>query len=154
MAGEVVQISRLLDECGLSSFQIKVLIWSVLIALIDGYDIGAIAFAAPHLVADWHVPPSDLKWVLTASNIGVLFGSQIFGWIGDSYGRKTALISSNLFFGVFTFAAAYSTNLTELFWLRTIAGLGIGGVIPNLVAINAESAPRNLRATLAIIAAG
>jgi AAHS family 4-hydroxybenzoate transporter-like MFS transporter len=99
-------------------------------------------------------PPGDLKWVLTASNIGVLFGSQIFGWIGDRYGRKTALIGANLFFGVFTFAAAYSTNLTELFWLRTIAGLGIGGVIPNVVAINAESAPRNLRATLAIIAAG
>jgi AAHS family 4-hydroxybenzoate transporter-like MFS transporter len=154
MAGEVIEVSRLLDERGLSAFQIKVLIWSVLIALIDGYDIGAIAFAAPHLVADWHVPPGDLKWVLTASNIGVLFGSQIFGWIGDRYGRKTALISANLFFGVFTFIAAYSTNLTELFWLRTIAGLGIGGIIPNIVAINAESAPRNLRATLAIIAAG
>jgi MFS transporter, AAHS family, 4-hydroxybenzoate transporter len=154
MAGEDVQVSRLLDERGLSSFQIRVLVWSILIALIDGYDIGAIAFAAPHLVADWHVPPGDLKWVLTASNIGVLFGSQVFGWIGDRYGRKTALISANLFFGVFTFAAAYSTNLTELFWLRSIAGLGIGGVIPNLVAINAESAPRNLRATLAIIAAG
>jgi len=154
MDGEVIQVSRLLDERGLSAFQVKVLIWSVLIALIDGYDIGAIAFAAPHLVADWHVPPGDLKWVLTASNIGVLFGSQIFGWIGDRYGRKTALIGANLFFGVFTFAAAYSTNLTELFWLRTIAGLGIGGVIPNVVAINAESAPRNLRATLAIIAAG
>jgi AAHS family 4-hydroxybenzoate transporter-like MFS transporter len=41
-----------------------------------------------------------------------------------------------------------------LFILRTIAGLGIGGVIPNVVAINAESAPRHLRATLAIIAAG
>jgi MFS transporter, AAHS family, 4-hydroxybenzoate transporter len=39
-----------------------------------------------------------------------------------------------------------------LFWLRVIAGLGIGGVIPNVVAINAESAPRSLRATLAIIA--
>jgi AAHS family 4-hydroxybenzoate transporter-like MFS transporter len=57
-------------------------------------------------------------------------------------------------FGVFTFVAAYSTNLTELSWLRLVAGLGIGGVIPNIVAINAESAPRNLRATLAIIAAG
>ena len=154
MAGGDVQVSRLLDERGLSAFQIRVLIWSILIALIDGYDIGAIAFAAPHLVADWHVHPADLKWVLTASNIGVLFGSQIFGWIGDRHGRKTALICCNLFFGVFTFAAAYSTSLTELFWLRTIAGLGIGGVIPNVVAINAESAPRNLRATLAIIAAG
>jgi len=152
--GDVVQVSRLLDERGLSSFQIRVLIWSILIALIDGYDIGAIAFAAPHLIPAWHVPPGDLKWVLTASNIGVLFGSQIFGWIGDRYGRKTALIGANIFFGIFTFAAAYATNLTELFWLRTVAGLGIGGVIPNVVAINAESAPRNLRATLAIVAAG
>src|SRR5271155_5603593 len=155
MAGEPeIQVSRLLDERGLSSFQIRMLIWTILIGIIDGYDIGAIAFAAPHLIPEWHVQPSDLKWVLTASNIGVLFGSQLMGWIGDRYGRKTALISSNLLFGVLTFAAAYSTDLTQLFWLRFFAGFGIGGVIPNLVAINAESAPRHLRATLAIIAVG
>jgi MFS transporter, AAHS family, 4-hydroxybenzoate transporter len=155
MAGEPeVQVSHLLDEHGLGAFQIKLIFWSVLIALIDGYDIGAIAFAAPHLIQEWHIEPKSLGLVLTASNFGVLFGSQIFGWIGDRYGRKTALISANLLFGVFTYWAAYSTNLTELFWLRSIAGLGIGGVIPNVVAINAESAPRNLRATMAIIATG
>ncbi len=155
MAGEAeVQVSRLLDEHGLGAFQIKLILWSTLIAFIDGYDIGAVAFAAPHLIQGWHVPPKSLGWVLTASNFGVLFGSQIFGWVGDRYGRKTSLIVCNLLFGVFTYWAAYSTNLTELFILRTIAGLGIGGVIPNVVAINAESAPRHLRATLAIIATG
>jgi MFS transporter, AAHS family, 4-hydroxybenzoate transporter len=155
MADEaVVQVSRLLDERGLSSFQIKLIGWSILIAVIDGYDIGAIAFAAPHLIAAWHISPKDLGLVLSASNIGILFGSQIFGWVGDNYGRKTALIASNLLFGALTFAAAYSTDLTELSWLRFFAGLGIGGVIPNVVALNAESAPRNLRATLAIIAVG
>jgi AAHS family 4-hydroxybenzoate transporter-like MFS transporter len=92
--------------------------------------------------------------VLSASNIGVLFGSALFGWIGDHYGRKPALIGANILFGVFTFIAAYSTDLTQLFWLRLIAGVGIGGVIPNLVAICTESAPRNLRATLPIIAIG
>ena len=150
----VVEVSRLLDERGLSSFQIKLIVWSILIAMIDGYDIGAIAFAAPHLITDWHISPKALGFVLSASNIGVLFGSQIFGWIGDVYGRKAALITANLLFGVLTYWAAYSTNLTELSWLRFFAGLGIGGVIPNVVAINAESAPRNLRATLAIIAVG
>ncbi len=149
-----IYVSRLLDERGLSAFQIRVLVWSVLMALIDGYDIGAIAFAAPHLVASWHIPRSALGPVLSASNIGVLFGSALFGFIGDRYGRKTALIAANVLFGVLTVAAAYSTDLTQLFWLRLIAGFGIGGVIPNLVSINAESAPRNLRATLAIIAAG
>jgi len=155
MAGQTeIQVSRLLDERGLSSFHINLLIWSVLIGIIDGYDIGAVAFAGPHLVHDWHLHPGDLKWVLTASNIGVLFGSQLMGWVGDRYGRKTALISANLLFGVLTFVAAYATDLTELFWLRFFAGFGIGGVIPNVVAINAESAPRRLRATLAIIAVG
>jgi MFS transporter, AAHS family, 4-hydroxybenzoate transporter len=149
-----VQVSHFLDERGLGPFQIKLIVWSALLAMIDGYDIGAIAFAAPHLIQEWHVPPKTLGLVLSASNIGVLFGSQIFGWIGDRYGRKTALILANLLFGIFTFIAAWSTDLTQLSWLRFVAGLGIGGVIPNLVSINAESAPRNLRATLAIIAAG
>ena len=151
----VVQVSRLLDERGLSSFQITLMIWSILLALIDGYDIAAIAVAAPHLVRDWHLANRGaLGPVLSASLIGILFGSAIFGWIGDRYGRKMALISSNLLFGVFTWIAAYATNLDQMFWLRLIAGLGIGGVIPNIVAINAESAPRRLRATLALITVG
>ncbi len=155
MAGDPeIQVSRLLDERGFGPFQIRMLIWTIILGMIDGYDIGAIAFAAPHLVRDWHLQPSDLKWVLTASNIGVLFGSQLMGFVGDRYGRKTALIVSNLLFGVLTFAAAYSTDLTQMFWLRFFAGFGIGGVIPNIVAINAESAPRRLRATIAIIAVG
>src|SRR5215831_17256262 len=150
----VIQVSRLLDERGLSSFQVKVLAWSLFIALIDGYDIGAIAFAAPSLAKEWDLKPGSLGPVLSASLIGILFGSAIFGWVGDRYGRKAALVLSNLLFGVFTLAAAFSTNLDQMFWLRLLAGLGIGGVIPNVVAINAESAPRELRATLAIIAVG
>jgi len=150
----VVQVSRMLDERGIGSFQIKLLIWSFFVVLIDGYDIGAIAFAAPHLVKDWGVSPHSLGPVFSASLIGILFGSALFGFIGDRYGRKAALIWSNLLFGVFTYAAAHATNLDQMFWLRLIAGLGIGGVIPNIVAINAESAPRKHRATMAIIAVG
>jgi MFS transporter, AAHS family, 4-hydroxybenzoate transporter len=150
----VVQVSRMLDERGIGSFQIKLLIWSFFVVLIDGYDIGAIAFAAPHLIKDWKIAPHALGPVFSASLIGILFGSALFGWIGDRYGRKAALIWSNLLFGVFTYAAAYATNLDQMFWLRLVAGLGIGGVIPNIVAINAESAPRRYRATMAIIAVG
>jgi MFS transporter, AAHS family, 4-hydroxybenzoate transporter len=149
-----IQVSRFLDEYGLGSFQIKLIIWSVVMAVIDGYDFSAIAFAAPHLIREWHIAPKDMGLVLSASNFGVLFGSQIFGWVGDRYGRKTALILCNLLFGTLTYAASYSTNLTEMTWLRFFAGFGIGGIIPNMVAINTESAPRNLRATLAMIAAG
>ena len=150
----VVQVSRLLDERGLSSFQIMLIVWSFFIVLIDGYDIAAIAFAAPSLAREWALKPGALGPVFSASLIGILFGSALFGFVGDRYGRKAALVWANLVFGVFTLGAAYSTNLDQMFWLRLLAGLGIGGVIPNVVAINAESAPRKLRATLAIIAVG
>ncbi len=155
MADEpVVPVSRLLDERGVSSFHIKLIIWSVFIAFIDGYDIGAIAVAAPELVRSWHVSRAALGPVFSASLIGILFGSAIFGWIGDRYGRKTSILGSLVVFGVFTWAAAYATNLDQMFWLRLLAGLGIGGVIPNMVAINIESAPRKSRGTLALIATG
>jgi AAHS family 4-hydroxybenzoate transporter-like MFS transporter len=150
----VVAVSRLLDERGLSSFHIKLLIWSLFIVLIDGYDIGAIAFAAPSLVRAWGIDREALGPVFSASLVGILFGSAIFGWVGDRYGRKAALVGSLLLFGIFTWIAAYSSTITQMFWLRLIAGIGIGGVIPNVIAINIESAPRRLRATLGLIAVG
>ena len=153
--GQVVQVSRFIDERGFSAFHVKLLIWSLFMVFIDGYDIGAIGFAAPELVKAWGITDRGaLGPVFSASLIGILFGSAIFGFIGDRYGRKAALIIANLVFGIFTLIAAYATNLQEMFWLRLLAGLGIGGVIPNVIAINAESAPRKLRATLAIIAVG
>ena len=150
----VVQVSHLLDERGVTSFHVKLIVWSLFIAFIDGYDISAIALAAPHLVAAWHVSPAALGPVFSASLVGILFGSAAFGWIGDRYGRKTALIGSLLLFGAFTWIAAYATNLEQMFWLRLVAGLGIGGVIPNMIAINIESAPRQSRGTLGLIATG
>ena len=77
MADKVVPVSRLLDERGLSSFQIKLLIWSFFIVLIDGYDIAAIAFAAPSLVKEWALKPGALGPVFSASLIGILFGSAL-----------------------------------------------------------------------------
>jgi MFS transporter, AAHS family, 4-hydroxybenzoate transporter len=147
-----VEVSRLLDRRGLAPFHIRLLAWSLALVLIDGYDIASIAFAAPSLMRAWSLEPADFGPVFSASLGGVLFGSALFGWIGDRYGRKTALVGANLLFGVFTLAAAFATAPGQMFWLRLLAGLGIGGVIPNVVAVNAECAPPRLRATLAIVA--
>jgi AAHS family 4-hydroxybenzoate transporter-like MFS transporter len=150
----VVAVSTLLDQRGITSFHVRLIFWSALIALFDGYDIAAISLAAPHLVREWHVDRSALGPVLSASLVGILFGSMLFGWIGDRYGRKKALLGSLFLFGVFTWLGAHATNLTQMTWLRLIAGFGIGGVIPNMIAINIESAPRRLRGTLGLIATG
>ena len=155
MAGAAeVQVSHFLDEHGLGSFQIRLLVWSVLIALIDGYDIGAIAFAAPHLIQEWHILAEGARPCAERQQYRRAVRLADFRLGRRPLRPQDRAHLCNFLFGVFTFAAAYSTDLSQLSWLRFVAGLGIGGVIPNMVAINAESAPRNLRATLAIIAAG
>src|SRR5262245_36665127 len=71
----------------------------------------------------------------------------IFGYICDRFGRKKAIVAGSLFFGALTLASVWVTSLNQLMLLRFIAGIGMGGVIPNSVALVAEYAPKRLRAT-------
>ena len=131
----VIEVSRLLDERGLSAFHIKLIIWSLFIALIDGYDIAAISFAGPSLVQSWGIEKSALGPVFSASLFGILIGSAFFGWVGDRFGRKAALVSSNLWFGIFTLIAAFSINLNQLLWHfhnSVLVGFGRPIVLPPL----------------------
>ena len=71
MAGETeVQVSHFLDEHGVGAFQIKLILWSVLIAFIDGSHIGAIAFAAPSLIKEWHIAPRSSAFSSAPSTLG------------------------------------------------------------------------------------
>ena len=92
------------------------------LAVIAGACTLAVAFAAPHLIQSWHIPPKSLGLVLTASNFGVLIGSQIFGWVGDRIGRKLVIWCSILGILPFTLALPYA----NLFWtgiLTVVIGL-------------------------------
>ncbi len=149
--GRTIDVSQLIDERGISGFNLWLVFLVFFVVLFDGYDIGAVAFAAPSLVREWHVDQAALGPVLGASLIGMLFGAPVLGFIGDRFGRKKAIILSCLIFGVFTWAGALATALPHLFWLRLFAGIGIGGLMPNAIALTAEFAPRRYRATMIIV---
>lgn len=147
-----VNVAQLVDERPVSAFHVILVAFSFLIVLSDGYDITAIAFAAPHLIREWAITDrSALGPVFSASLFGILVGSPLFGYVGDRYGRKAATIASCVTFGVFTLAAAWSSSLAEMLWLRALAGLGLGGLMPNMIALTGEYAPRRYRATLIIL---
>jgi MFS transporter, AAHS family, 4-hydroxybenzoate transporter len=147
-----VDVARLIDERPLTAFNIILVAFSFLILVSDGYDISAIGFAAPQLLKAWQITDrAELVPVLTASLVGILVGSPLFGYVGDRYGRKTASVLSCLVFGIFTLAAAWAGSLSEMLVLRGLAGIGLGGLMPNMIALNGEYAPRRFRATLIII---
>jgi MFS transporter, AAHS family, 4-hydroxybenzoate transporter len=147
-----IDVSRLIDERKMNAFNAQLVILSFFVALLDGYDIIAAAVALPNLKAAWGI--TDMRpvgWMLSASLVGILFGAPVFGYIGDRFGRKKAIIGSCLVFGIFTLAAVKAGSISDLMILRFLAGIGIGGIFPNIIALNAEFAPKRIRATMIIL---
>lgn len=146
-ADRTFNIAALIEEQKTGRFAVGLLFWCFLIMLMDGYDQTAVSFAAPAIIKEWHVARGGFGPVFGAGLFGTLIGSFIFGYLGDRLGRKKAIIIGSLFFGVLTLVSVWATSLRDLMLLRFLAGLGMGGVIPNSVALVAEYAPRRLRAT-------
>ena len=147
-----IDVDRLVDDQKVTSFNWMLVVICFIITMIDGYDIAAAPAAGPFFVREWHLAsPAALTWAFSATNFGVLFGAPLFGWIGDRYGRKPAIIVSLVLFGLFTIGVALSRSVDQLTLMRFLTGFGIGGVISNTIALNAEMAPRELRATFIIL---
>jgi MFS transporter, AAHS family, 4-hydroxybenzoate transporter len=140
---KTVDVGRLVDEQPIRAFHIKLVILLFFVLISDGFDLQAIGYAAPGLVKEWHIDRSALGPVFTASLIGMLFGAPLFGWVGDRYGRRFAILSGVFIYGVFALASAASQTESQLLALRfrvratliVIAQLGltVGSMMPAVV---------------------
>ncbi len=148
---QTIDVSRLIDERKISSYNILIVVLCFFATLFDGYDITAAAFAGPFVIKEWGLTNmAAFGPVLSASLFGIFFGSAFFGYIADGWGRKIAILCALCTVGVFTLAAMASGGPTTLAVLRFLAGIGIGGLLPTTIALNAEFAPARARATLII----
>ena len=149
--GKVINVTELVDRQKFGPFHLKLMIWLFLVLILDGYDISAASFANPEIIKQWSLAPESTKYFLTASLFGIMFGAVIFGWFGDKFGRKKAILSAALVFAGATIACALSTTLDALTIFRFLCGVGIGGVMPNTISLAAEMAPKRVQATLIIL---
>ncbi len=142
-----VDVSALIERQKLGGFALGLIAWCFLIVLIDGFDQVAAAFAAPALIHAWHTNAAGFGRVFGVGLFGVLVGSLLLGFSGDRFGRRPTIIYGSLWFGILTLACSYATSLDQLTVLRFLAGIGMGGVVPNTVALVSEYAPKARRAT-------
>lgn len=110
-----------------------------LAAMVEGYDLQAGGVVLAKLVAAFQLTPEQRTWVPTANTIGLLIGALIGGWLADRIGRKKVLQVSMLVFGVFMVGTTYAWDAQSLITLRFLVGLGLGGAMPNIIALLAES---------------
>lgn len=126
-----------------------------LVAALEGYDLQVISSAGPHLQRIMHLTPDQVGWFFSASLIGLAFGAIAGGWLADRYGRKPILAGSVAFLGIFTLATAFATNFESLLTIRILAGVGLGGAIPTLIALVAEvSGGRNTTSAVTTMISG
>src|SRR6476646_8680417 len=149
-----VDVGVLLDEGRSSAYQKLLVVGTALAIVLDGLDTQLIGNAIPALIREWSLPRGAFTTVLALGPLGMMVGGAIGGILGDRVGRRTALLSSVLSFAAMTLAIATVNSLPMLGLFRFLAGLGLGGAMPNAAALASEYVPRRQRAfavTLTIV---
>ncbi|MBV9559615.1 MAG: MFS transporter [Bradyrhizobium sp.] len=126
---------------------IRVTALSFFLMVADSYDVAALSFAVPELTRTWKVDKLAVGGVFSAGLFGLLVGSIVFGFVGDRWGRTKAIAIGSILFGVVTYATGWAASLDQLLIYRFVACVGLGGAVPNAVALTNEFAPKSLRVT-------
>lgn len=133
----------------------RALVLVFLAAIIEGFDLQAAGVAAPKLAPAFGLAPNQMGLFFSSATFGLIFGALAGGFISDRWGRRFGLSLALVVFGVFSILTAWAGTFEHLVAMRFLTGVGLGGALPNLIAIAAESvSPERRGRAVAIMYAG
>ena len=142
---KTIDVGYVIDEGRWTTYQKLLILGTALTIILDGVDNQLLGNAVPSLMKEWSLTRGAFSTVLALSPFGMMIGGAIGGMLGDRIGRRTALLFSMLSFAVLTLAISTVNGLMLLGVLRFLAGLGLGGAMPNAAALASEYVPRRQR---------
>ncbi|WP_281664505.1 MFS transporter [Paraburkholderia fungorum] len=143
-----VDLETLINSQRVGRFQILVIALCGLVAMMDGFDMQSIAFIGPEIAVAWHITPRVFGFIFSAGLLGGLVGAVLFGRIGDSRGRKGALLVTLLLVSIGSLLTPFASSIPDLIAALAFTGLGLGGAMPNFIALASEYSPGRRRASL------
>ena len=147
----LVDVAAFIDAQPVGRFQLRLLLSCAAVLFLDGFDTQAIGYVAPVLAREWGLTKGALGPVFSAGLFGLMIGALIFGPLADRIGRKKIIIFSTLAFGLGALVTAFVQDVNTLLAIRFLTGLGLGGAMPNAIAMMSEFSPRRRRATMVMI---
>ena len=143
-----IDVNDVIDNATFTRFHWKVLFWCTLIIIFDGYDLVIYGVVLPLLMEQWNLNPYVAGLLGSSALFGMMFGAMGFGMLSDRLGRKKTILMCVVLFSLTTVINGFATTPWQFGILRFIAGLGIGGVMPNVVSLMSEYSPKKSRSTL------
>jgi AAHS family benzoate transporter-like MFS transporter len=125
----------------------RLLVLTTAICIADGYDLTVFAATLPLLLKqhEWGITAVSAGNVASLQMLGLLVGALLSGYLGDRIGRRRMVIGNLVVFSVFTGLVAVAPSLEVVAALRFLGGLGLGGIVPVLIALVAEYSPGDRR---------
>src|ERR1700693_244178 len=146
-----VDVAEFIDAQPVGGFQLRLLLTCAAVLFLDGFDTQACGYLAPPLAKEWGLTKGALGPVFSAGLFGLMIGALLFGPLADRVGRRKIIILSTLAFGIGALVIAIVQDVNMLLAIRFLTGLGLGGAMPNAIAMTSEFNPRRRRATMVMI---
>lgn len=146
-----IDVGKVLDDAPLTAYHWRIVIFGALMMMLDGYDLSVMGIALPAVSEAWKVDASVFKWSLSASLIGVGVGSVISGFMGDHLGRKRTLVLMYVLGSLACLGTVTATDVPHLVIWRFLVGVGMGGAIPNVIALVSELMPARRRSLMIVL---
>ena len=146
---------QMVEKAKFNKFHRMLLFWGALLMLFDGYDLVVYGAVVPTLMEEWGISAVQAGMYGSYALFGMMFGALIFGTLADKIGRKKIIMICVFIFSLFMLLAALAPT-PEIFGLfRFITGLGLGGMMPNVIGLISEYSPEGTRSRMiATIMAG
>ncbi|WP_026684254.1 MFS transporter [Heyndrickxia coagulans] len=146
-----VNIHAFIDKQRFNRFHLLLVVTCMFIIICDGYDMFMFGTILPSLMKEWKINAVVAGNLSSYALIGMMLGALIFGPVADRIGRKKVILLCTAIFTIITFTSGFANGPVSFGWQRFLAGIGLGGVMPNLIALVTEYAPKKLRSTLVAV---
>ncbi|GGX93652.1 MFS transporter [Streptomyces fructofermentans] len=152
--GAPAQLSpqEFVDRNPMSRRQWLIVVLGLLMMIAEGLDAAVVAFVYPRIVDDWGTDLDTVTVTVTLSVLAMIAGGVLAGPLADRYGRKGVTVTGIAVFGLGTAGMALTHSIAPFAALRTAACLGLGAVLPTVMALVADWTPVRRRVQMVALA--